>query len=222
MGLSCVSPSEARASDVDPQARAMMERGVAMPKPYYSHAGIEIFLGDYREILHKLPVADLLLTDPPYDADYGGSYGAFTAIAKRVVLTPGKQRVFDWPRPDWIYCWLGHPSSMGGSFCMHISWEPVLCWGKPIRPLGRDCLEYPSSTQPDAAGHPWPKPLPLWLKLMKHFSPEGGLVLDPFLGSGTTVKAAKKLGRRAIGIEIEEKYCEIAAKRLNQEVFSFE
>ena len=64
--------------------------------------------------------------------------------------------------------------------------------------------------------HPSQKPLAL-MHWCLSFVPDGD-ILDPFCGSGTTLRAAKDLGRRAIGIEIEERYCEIAAKRMEQEV----
>lgn len=64
--------------------------------------------------------------------------------------------------------------------------------------------------------HPCPKPEPLMLELVSQFTDEGETILDPFMGSGTTLVAAKRLGRKAIGIELEEKYCEIAARRLQQ------
>jgi len=65
--------------------------------------------------------------------------------------------------------------------------------------------------------HPTGKPLKLMQMLVNDFTEPGQLILDPFMGSGTTLLAAKNLGRKAIGIEIEEKYCEIAARRLRQE-----
>jgi site-specific DNA-methyltransferase (adenine-specific) len=65
-------------------------------------------------------------------------------------------------------------------------------------------------------GHPTEKPLPLMSTLIADFTDVGDLILDPFAGSGTTGVAAKRLGRRAILIEREEKYCEVAAKRLLQ------
>lgn len=70
--------------------------------------------------------------------------------------------------------------------------------------------------------HPTQKPIGLVKQLLALFSDESQTVLDPFMGSGTTLRAAKDLGRRAIGIEIEERYCEIAANRLRQEVLDFE
>ena len=66
--------------------------------------------------------------------------------------------------------------------------------------------------------HPAPFPEALARDHILSWSNEGDVVLDPFLGSGTTCKMAKLMGRRAIGIEIEERYCEIAVKRLRQEV----
>ncbi len=82
----------------------------------------------------------------------------------------------------------------------------------------------PSSVQffeTEVGLHPTQKPCELFSYLVQTYSDPDNLVLDPFLGSGTTAVCAKKLNRHYIGIEIEEKYCEIAAKRLSQEVFDF-
>ena len=70
--------------------------------------------------------------------------------------------------------------------------------------------------------HPCPKPEPLMRELVSLFANFDDVILDPFMGSGTTLVAAKRLGRRAIGIELEERYCEIAAKRLQQEALPLE
>ncbi len=68
--------------------------------------------------------------------------------------------------------------------------------------------------------HTTQKPLDLFRWCLSRF-PDANAILDPFMGSGTTLRAAKDLNRKAIGIEIEEKYCEIAANRMSQEVFDF-
>jgi len=69
--------------------------------------------------------------------------------------------------------------------------------------------------------HPTQKPLKLFSYLVQTYSNPEQTILDPFMGSGTTLRAAKDLNRKCIGIELEEKYCEIAVKRLQQEVMAF-
>lgn len=69
--------------------------------------------------------------------------------------------------------------------------------------------------------HPSPKPVELMQRLIEVVTQPGGVVLDPFMGSGTTLRAAKDLGRKSIGIELSEQYCEVAARRLRQEVLDF-
>jgi hypothetical protein len=77
---------------------------------------------------------------------------------------------------------------------------------------------YRYTTVKGGHGHMTEKPIELMRELVSLFTDPGELILDPFMGSGTTLRAAKDLGRRAIGIELEEKYCEIAVQRLAQEV----
>ena len=77
----------------------------------------------------------------------------------------------------------------------------------------------PKSQNYEVGNHPCPKLAEFWILLI---AKDVEIVLDPFLGSGTTAYCAKKLGRKCIGIEIEEKYCEIAARRCSQSVMRLE
>lgn len=77
--------------------------------------------------------------------------------------------------------------------------------------------------EPGRPEHPHMKPAALMTRLVDYYSPErGGVVLDPFAGSGSTLVAASRLGRKSIGIEVDERYCELIARRLGQRAFNFE
>ena len=117
-----------------------------------------------------------------------------------------------------IYC----PAGVGRNPWGFTNLMPVFFYGvDPRLQFGASHTVLQSTEISQVNGHPCPKP-DGWMRwLVKLVSLEGDRILDPFMGSGTTLRAAKDLGRRAIGIEIEEKYCEIAAKRLSQEVLDF-
>ena len=103
------------------------------------------------------------------------------------------------------------------------AWEAIFYGMKGRRPINgsrpRTVIRYDWSSTMDPV-HPTVKPCPLLGKMIGWSSFPGEMVFDPFMGSGTTLRAAKDLGRKAIGIELNEQYCEIAAKRMSQEVLA--
>jgi DNA modification methylase len=140
------------------------------------------------------------------------------------LVTPGTRNIWAYPEPAELGC-VFFPTGAGMSKWGFGTFNPILFYGKDpylaaglgSRPNGVSATHWSS----DDVDHPCPKPL-AWMKWMvaRATLPEHSLI-DPFCGSGTTLQAAKDLGRKAIGIEIEERYCEIAAKRLSQEVLEF-
>jgi site-specific DNA-methyltransferase (adenine-specific) len=127
--------------------------------------------------------------------------------------------MFMYPDPSdigCIYCPAGAGIGRWGFTCFH----PVLFYGK--RPTSKLFLSSMISFDTsERNGHPCPKPL-LWITwALSLASVSGDCICDPLMGSGTTLVAAKNLGRKAIGIEIEEKYCAIAVERLRQDVLQF-
>lgn len=204
-----------------------------------------IVLGDCREILPGLE-ADLVLTDPPYgislDTDNARFSGGSPASARRRgkgmarPLVLGDDEPFDpsfllkygtdqiiwgWnhfadklPRGACLV-WIKRNDSAFGTFLS----DAELAWMS--KGHGVYCRrDLSNNAIANLRVHPTQKPLSL-MEWCLGFFPTAETVLDPFCGSGTTLRAAKDLGRRAIGIEIEERYAEIAAKRCSQEVLPF-
>lgn len=203
-------------------------------KSYYEDSAVTIYHGDCCEILPELDVkVDLVLTDPPYnvgkdycDGDKRNDYQEwcqqwFDMMPMPMLFTPGMVNLSMWfqiSHPTWVCAWIKpnqcSPSRVGG---FNI-WEPILVFGKLTKRIPQDAWVMSIGQQVQAEGHPCPKYLPFWKKLVVTCTEEDNTILDPFMGSGTTLRAAKDLGRKAIGIEIEERYCEIAAERMAQEV----
>lgn len=200
-----------------------------MITPYYDDGnGIQIYCGDCREILPQLDVkVDLVLTDPPYGLNtkmQGGTWGAAYRRGDMLrwdylMADDDFQKVISYGENQII--WGGNNYTLPPSRC----W---LVWVKPPFPTLSDVeLAWTNMDKPakyykairisQANKHPTEKPIGL-MKWSITQANNANLILDPFLGSGTTAVAAKILGRKCIGIEIEQKYCEIAVERLRQSV----
>ena len=208
-------------------------------KPYYSRGGIDIYVGDAREVLPTLPNVDVVLTDPPYGNDtvYDGYEDTQEALeslicttmpllrekATRVLLTPGVGNLWRYPQPDWTLAWFT-PAGAGSGPWGFCCWQPIIAYGKDPylqESLGRrpDAIVWTETSEKN--GHPVPKPIAFWRWLVQRAVVRStDVICDPFCGSGTTLRAAKDLGFKAISIEQSERYAEIAANRLQQEVFA--
>ena len=210
--------------------------------PYYQEGGITIYNADCRDILPLIPdkSIDLVLTDPPYGI--GVNYGKYEdtkenlrrtmsvvcpemlRIGRLIVATVGIGNFSVYPEPDWVFCWYYSP---GHSYCPFgfNSWQPIYVWGKdPFLAHRLGCREdvIKKSKTAKENNHAVPKQLQDWKTILSRFSiVDTDTILDPFLGSGTTAVAAKQLGRKCIGIEISEKYCELAVNRLRQYELNF-
>lgn len=214
-----------------------------MTAPYYSDEHVTLYLGDCLEVMEWLS-ADVLVTDPPYgvggDLSFPGHssaerfgvqgwdmtlaardaaldlwgvrpYAVFASPRRLDAAPPHRQAPLVWDK--------GNIPAMGDTrFPWRPTYELIYVNGSGWSGhRGESILRarHATSSARDA-GHPTPKPVGLMRMLIEKAPP--GVVADPFAGSGATLAAAKALGRRAIGIEIEESYCETAARRLSQGV----
>lgn len=215
-----------------------------LPKPYYNEDGITIFCGDCREILPHLPKVDLVLTDPPYGVpimtDFSFAGGASRATSGRQFSEViGNDQEFD---PTQCIASGANAILWGANHFAHnlphngrwLVWDKR-CQQQPTRNQADCemawCSEYGAarvcyhvwdgmikdSERGIPRSHPTQKPIQVMTWCLSFF-PDAGTILDPFMGSGTTLVAAKQLGRKAIGIEIDERYCEVAVQRLAQKV----
>ena len=210
-------------------------------KPYYEHAGITIYHGDCREIAPSVERV-CVVTDPPYgigadrnlrankqhgraacpSRDYGrGEWDSHPAPSGLLMSLVGDSPSVIWggnyfslpPSSAWLV-WDKDNGDNGYADC-ELAWTNLSQAVRRIRWRWMGMIQELAGDKKEPRLHPTQKPVPV-MSWCLGFMPEG-IVLDPFMGSGTTLVAAKNLGRKAIGIEIEERYCEIAAKRLAQE-----
>ena len=210
--------------------------------PYYDQGGITIYHGDCRDILPTLEPADLVLTDPPYGIDYKAGDSSQRGIQAHARIA-GDSTPFDPEHvltfPD-VICWGANhyarrlPEHEGQFYC----WDKVCQNDMKVRIAECEYAWHKQGTKPRVYRHLWSgayraseagqrslhpsqKPIALMSWCLKLAGDVTSMV-DPYMGVGTSLVAAKLAGIKAVGIELEEKYCEIAASRLSQQVLQLE
>uniref|UniRef100_A0A6M3XWI4 Putative methyltransferase n=1 Tax=viral metagenome TaxID=1070528 RepID=A0A6M3XWI4_9ZZZZ len=215
----------------------------SLPKPYYQDDSVTIYHADCRDILPLLPdkSIDLVLTDPPYglgnqEWDKQMPYGILTYCLEHydcpivwfgsAPKLPADIRQFT-VAPERVLVWcprFTQSHTMRNKIAYR--WHPIYLWRLHNNHNIRwDIIDIPTESWLPATRnwwyHPASKPSEL-ISLLATLATGNGVILDPFLGSGTTAYCAKKLNRKCIGIEISEDYCRIAARRCSQAVLPLE
>ena len=202
--------------------------------PYYDEDGITIFHGDARDIVPRL-TWDVAITDPPFGVNEAAwdSPEIISELLKTVIqdLTSADRRALIWPGMAALTSY-PPPAAIGGVYQPQTvnrtrwgvqNFAPVLFYGRdPFQMDGRGCrpvaFQYSMRAPEKGIDHPCPKPLEWMRWSVLRAARAGEHILDPFMGSGTTLLAAKELGHPAIGIEVERAYCYVAIARLRQRV----
>lgn len=209
-----------------------------MPEKYYEDEWVTLYHGDCLELADVWTGADVLVTDPPYGMSLrSGRNGELGDLAianddttdtreamlrlwgEKSALVFGRWSVPHPERAKQVLIW--EKSLLFGMGDLQIPWKPnteeiYVCGSWPKRAVGRgsSVLQFdgPALSKQAGRAHPTEKPLGLMEHLIERCPP--GVIADPFAGSGSTLIAARNLGRKAVGVELEEKYCEVIAKRL--------
>lgn len=191
-------------------------------QPYYEANGITIYHGDYRDVLPQLAWdGAAIITDPPYPDYYTEEYEYHDGILDPIKDIRCRQLIFWSGRAvfplDHTAChiWNKNPSNHGAQY-ERIFERNGGAHQKVFTYYMVNSTVAAAMTGDVFNDHPSQKPIRLMMALLQHAP--CNVAVDLFMGSGTTLHAAKNLGRKAIGIEKKERYCEIAARRLSQEV----
>jgi site-specific DNA-methyltransferase (adenine-specific) len=201
-------------------------------KPYFETKLGKLYHGDCLEIMPHIEPVELILADPPYgvdlkydsyiDSEYDHVFKIktwFPVLRKKariLGISCGIGNIWNWPKADWVICW-HKVFSVSKSLFGANNWEPLLVYTEKGRLCERRSDYFKATFMKIETNHPCPKPIGWALESARILTKKNETILDPFLGSGTTAIACERLSRRWIGIEISEKYCEIAAKRIEQE-----